>query len=204
MIDEDKDKNKSLNLRRLLLIFFVVCVIFGAVSDNSQTENKSAPDKALGDLAAKKSLTVAPQKIHYDTLQRIFIALNESTTTSQLEEIIQRNNLSYTRQTYSSSSAGLVVTYRVAYEDGVAMQKHSLSGDYLDVTFRESDGKIWEWCYFNWDHSADAYYFVSTFTHQKQKFIGYVYHDYDAPNYSNYVQEISAESVLQKVMRHQR
>ena len=84
-----------------------------------------------------------PRTYEFDTLQNIFININENTTASDLETFIEQYSLAYTVEDYNGSNiVRKITTYEIAYTEGAARQRYADSGDYIKVSFNKSDGSI--------------------------------------------------------------
>ena len=150
------------------------------------------------------------EKINYDILQTLFLVIPPNITPEVIEKLIADNHLKYTRQVWGGSPRH--ITYQIAYTENDAMQRYGTSGDHLSISFNETDKKLLYMEYWRWESSASAYYYAEPFIYDKKEYIGYVYHDMEVkkqegsrvPSYSNYYQEVSAESALRRVLNHKR
>lgn len=83
----------------------------------------------------------------YDTLQQVFLAIELDITEEDVLRLIEENSLEYTVKEYNGTIKNRV--YKIAYEEGVALQSHADSGDYIEVEFDTSDGSFLYAEYFN-------------------------------------------------------
>ena len=97
-----------------------------------QKQVEQTTEKATND-TEKKSSPPTEEKAarNYDTLQTIFTQIDTTTSPNVIENVISSNNLAFTKQTYSGTPKQ--ITYKIAYNDDVALQKHGISGDYLSI-----------------------------------------------------------------------
>ena len=177
----------------LLVLCFLINSCFG-VNDVSET---NAPPPTPKVEESPKNVTTSSQP-QYDILQQFFLALNPNVVMQQVEDIIVQNKIPHT----SWSGSDRRITYKIAYKQGVALQYHAESGDYLEITFDANTKKIREWCYYNWEHSAEVYFFTEPFQNDGKKYVGYVYHDYDKPTYSNYYQCSNSHDAMARLFNH--
>lgn len=87
------------------------------------------------------------EQIAYDTLQQVFLAIGLDITEEDVLDLIEENSLEYTANEYNGTIKNRV--YKIAYEEGVALQSHADSGDYIEVEFATSDGSFLYAEYFN-------------------------------------------------------
>ena len=87
------------------------------------------------------------QDIDYDKLQSIFLTLSFETIEDDLIKWIEDNSLEYTAEEYNSKPKQ--ITYCIAYEHDVALQKYAESGDYIKISFSKEDGTFMYAEYFN-------------------------------------------------------
>ena len=87
------------------------------------------------------------EQIAYDTLQQVFLAIGLDITEEDVLDLIEENSLEYTANEYNGTIKNRV--YKIAYEEGVALQSHADSGDYIEVEFGTSDGSFLYAEYFN-------------------------------------------------------
>lgn len=87
------------------------------------------------------------EQIAYDTLQQVFLAIGLDITEEDVLRLIEENSLEYTVNEYNGTIKNRV--YKIAYEEGVALQSHADSGDYIEVEFATSDGSFLYAEYFN-------------------------------------------------------
>lgn len=87
------------------------------------------------------------EQITYDTLQQVFLAIGLDITEEDVLDLIEENSLEYTVNEYNGTIKNRV--YKIAYEEGVALQSHADSGDYIEVEFATSDGSFLYAEYFN-------------------------------------------------------
>lgn len=87
------------------------------------------------------------EQIAYDTLQQVFLAIGLDITEEDVLDLIEENSLEYTVNEYNGTIKNRV--YKIAYEEGVALQSHADSGDYIEVEFATSDGSFLYAEYFN-------------------------------------------------------
>lgn len=123
----------------LMALVFALSVA-GCDGDNKQASSSSA--QATGQKQAEQNPPLAERKAtrNYDTLQTIFTQINTTTKPSDIESVITNNNLAFTKQEYNGTPKN--VTYKIAYDKNVALQKHGSSGDYLSISFNANDGSV--------------------------------------------------------------
>lgn len=179
-------------------VILIVVLAFAGVFKDKKVSHETPPAPPV------------EEKINYDMLQTLFLVIPPNITPEAIEKVIADNHLKYTRQVWGGSPRH--ITYQIAYTSGDAMQRYGTDGDHLQVVFNESDKKLLYMKYYRWASMAEAYYYAEPFTYDKKEYIGYVYHDYEMkqeerkrpPSYSNYYQEVSAESAMKRVLKHSR
>ena len=72
-------------------------------------------------------------KVEYDALQQVFLALNNDTTIGDLNSLITDNDLEYTSQDYNGTPKTTSVKH--AYPHDTALQKYAEAGDCVEVVF---------------------------------------------------------------------
>lgn len=87
------------------------------------------------------------EQVAYDTLQQVFLAIGLDITEEDVLDLIEENSLEYTVNEYNGTIRNRV--YKIAYEEGVALQSHADSGDYIEVEFATNDGSFLYAEYFN-------------------------------------------------------
>lgn len=87
------------------------------------------------------------EQVAYDTLQQVFLAIGLDITEEDVLDLIEENSLEYTVNEYNGTIKNRV--YKIAYEEGVALQSHADSGDYIEVEFATNDGSFLYAEYFN-------------------------------------------------------
>lgn len=97
--------------------------------------------------AETQESTEPVEQIAYDTLQQVFLAIGLDITEEDVLDLIEENSLEYTVNEYNGTIKNRV--YKIAYEEGVALQSHADSGDYIEVEFATSDGSFLYAEYFN-------------------------------------------------------
>lgn len=97
--------------------------------------------------AETQESTEPVEQIAYDTLQQVFLAIGLDITEEDVLDLIEENFLEYTVNEYNGTIKNRV--YKIAYEEGVALQSHADSGDYIEVEFATSDGSFLYAEYFN-------------------------------------------------------
>ena len=117
--------------------------------------------------------------IEYDNLQKVFLALGESTTPDDLETLIDEMELKYTTEEYNSSS-GKKITYQLAYTEGAALQKYKEPGDYLEVSFGGENQD--EFMYAHYVNEKATSYTALLYDHG----VWYNFSDGNAEDYSGY------------------
>lgn len=204
-----------------------------SVNDGNEKEEKE--EKEDKDSAIKKSSKQEDQKSRntknenqdnkkkYDALQRVFIAINKDTSIEELNTLISDNNLHFTTQEYNDDSWTTLI-YKIAYTDGVALQKYADSGDNLEVAFsnnnnileyavynKEQNGK--EVIFYNFgtwydfretepNNKYSGYYFIDNSTAEKMFDENGIKIKYSNGNVgkTNYYAYNSAEDVLDKLL----
>lgn len=152
-----------------ILVVLVSCVScmnnVGWLTDESEsseyTPESPAESLPLVISTVDSSETREPPKAYeFDTLQTAFIKIDEKTTILDIETLISQQSLPFTAQDYNSSNKiGQITTYKIAYTEGSALQRYADSGDYLEISFKKSDGTILnaEYCTPKSDKSALFY-----------------------------------------------
>lgn len=97
--------------------------------------------------AETQESTEPVEQIAYDTLQQVFLAIGLDITEEDVLDLIEENSLEYTVNEYNGTIKNRV--YKIAYEEGVALQSYADSGDYIEVEFATSDGSFLYAEYFN-------------------------------------------------------
>ena len=123
-----------------------------AESETAETQVSAADpinttEPALEAPAETQESTEPAEQIAYDTLQQVFLAIGLDITEEDVLRLIEENSLEYTVNEYNGTIKNRV--YKIAYEEGVALQSHADSGDYIEVEFGTSDGSFLYAEYFN-------------------------------------------------------
>ena len=146
-----------------------------------------------------ENVSLPAQIKHFDALQRIFLSINPNVTAADIEKAISDNNLKFYRHEYGGNYLHRMIAYKIAFTSDDAAFLHGTGGDYLEVVFNKLSGKFEYANYWNWEHFAEAYFFVGIFRDDKD-YSGYVYRD------SNFIyhQDTSAGNVIRKVLNNKR
>lgn len=115
------------------------------INTTYENELNAQVEQSLVESTNGDSLIVdeTPRIYEFDTLQNIFININENTTASDLDAFIEQYALAYTVEDYNGS--GIVrekTTYKIAYTEGVSHHRYADSGDHIEISFNKSDGSI--------------------------------------------------------------
>ncbi len=116
--------------------------------------------------------------VGYDTLQNLFLELSYDTTMESIDNFISKNNLEFTKQKYNGTPK--TITYKIAYEDDVALQRYGKTGDHVTIHFNQQDGSFLYADYFNSSTFMEALlhnYGISQFDAltPNNKYSGYYY-----------------------------
>lgn len=116
----------------------------------------------------------------YDNLQKVFLTLAKDTVEADIIELIENYELEYTVADYNGTPQK--ITYKLAYEQNVALQKYADSGDSLELSFNKNDGSLLYAEYYNDAFFMNAvYYNYGTYWEFREKepdnkYTGYYYH----------------------------
>lgn len=144
---------------------------------NTKENTKVAPKTVIKEKTHNKE---KKPEVGYDKLQKVFLAVSFDTTENDIQQLIKENDLKYTVKEYNGTPKSNV--YKIAYEDGVAVQSYADSGDDLEVTFNQDDGTLMFAEYYNDKSFSDAilynYGTYWEFSEKKpdNKYSGYYYH----------------------------
>ena len=181
---ERKDYMKRIYAIVVLLVFVFLIFEFPAYADNA----------------------------HYDILQQMFLSINDTTTQSELDDIIAAAQLFSSVRDYNSRD-GQYTSYIIAYEESVAKHSRADTGDHLEINFRKSTGTLFYISYFN----AYAFYADYNKNYEAQKYyeegykhqLGFYGHNSDTSGMGvfkkevvNYVPFDSAEDALKDVLNN--
>lgn len=143
-------------------VIFIVCLVITPTKDEGAKETEAViPTSAAteeivtqasvetveSETAETQESTEPVEQIAYDTLQQVFLAIGLDITEEDVLDLIEENSLEYTVNEYNGTIKNRV--YKIAYEEGVALQSHADSGDYIEVEFATSDGSFLYAEYFN-------------------------------------------------------
>lgn len=131
-------------MKRIFVVLLAVIVVFSltacgdsfkqgmedAMDDKSQESEESEKTEKESETQEASAEVI----VEYDDLQKVFLALGETTRPEDVEQLIGDAGLKYTFEEYNSSS-GKTVKYQLAYTEGAALQKYAESGDYLEIAF---------------------------------------------------------------------
>lgn len=73
--------------------------------------------------------------VEYDKLQTLFLDIDETYSKNDILNAINNANLSYTEKHYNNNNT----TIKVAYSDGVALQRYADAGDSLEISLDEAN-----------------------------------------------------------------
>ena len=110
----------------------------------------------------------------------MFLSFSFETTEDDLTKWIEDNDLKYTSKEYNGTPKKK--SYKIAYEDDVALMRHAESGDHVEISFCKEDGSFIYAEYFNYTTFKTALlYNYGTYwdyreTEGKNKYSGYYYH----------------------------
>nr|DAE64169.1 MAG TPA: outer membrane protein assembly factor [Caudoviricetes sp.] len=122
--------------------------IYPVDSSEASTEFSPSETESVSESNAEVSLLQpADNKLEYDKLQQVFLAINFETKEDDILKLIKDNNLEYTVEEYNGSPK--CNTYKLAYEEDVSLQKYADSGDYIKVSFNKDNGSLMFVEYFN-------------------------------------------------------
>lgn len=130
------------------LVLVVSAMLFAISFTGCGDDKKTSPAEAKSDQIQKP--------IDYDKLQRLFISISKDMTMEDLESRINDDGLQYSVEEYNSDTT----QFKIAFEKGVALQKHADSGDYVDVCFKTSTGQFEYADYSSQNAAATAIYYV--------------------------------------------
>ena len=82
------------------------------------------------------------EKYTYDDLQNLFISITEKTTKDDINQYISDKGLCHTEEEYNGTNGNKKLNYQIAYTDGAALQKYADPGDYLEISFDESNNTL--------------------------------------------------------------
>jgi hypothetical protein len=209
-------KKMSIILLCVLGIVLQLTACGNETSVSEKTEIISLPEVETQD---------EPKVYEYDTLQKLFMIVDVDTTIEDIENYISENSLSYTLDEYNTIGGDKELQYKIAYTDGVALQKYADSGDYIEVSFAKTDdnhilvanyvkatqigytGIFYNdgtWYDFSGKEKMDGdyigYYIDDTFG--KEKGIEITYNNGNKTS-TNYFKCDSAEEVIQKILEHE-
>lgn len=109
------------------------------------TEEEKSEKQSEETEAEKESEEVAIKE--YDSLQKVFLAITKDTTEEALVTLIDEYGLEYTVKGYNGTPK--TNSYKLAYEQDIALQRYADSGDYIKISFNKEDGSLMYAEYFN-------------------------------------------------------
>lgn len=186
----------------VFFVVFVICLaVIPPVENNQQIDNKE-PTESEQIMASKedegdnskepvkseepvvdKELTQSEEitdTVNYDKLQSLFLSFSFETTEDDLIKWIEDNGLKYTSKEYNGSPKNK--SYKIAYEDDVALMRHAESGDHVEISFCKENGSFMYAEYFNYTTFKTALlYNYGTYwdfreREENNKYSGYYYH----------------------------
>ncbi|MDO4204435.1 MAG: hypothetical protein Q4D07_08105 [Selenomonadaceae bacterium] len=185
-------KKSCMGCLGILAALFFICLLisscFGA--------NKSA-DKMNQDAAIQQPAT----PIAYNSIQKIFLAINEKTTPEDIEDAIKKSNLEYTHERYSGSHR-----YRIAFEKEVALQRRGKSGESISVSF-EDKGNTFQYAAYYRELGTTAIAIVSGYyyeLHEKDNKTPKYYLMKSSGAKNEYIRCTSAEEVIKRSLEKTR
>ncbi|MBE6085189.1 MAG: hypothetical protein E7203_06970 [Selenomonas ruminantium] len=107
---------------------------------NKAKAEQEPKEKADNNTETNSSPAEGKVEKNYDTLQTIFTQINTTTKPSDIDSVIANNNLAFTKQEYNGTPKN--ITYKIAYDKDVALQKYGKSGDYVSISFNANDGSV--------------------------------------------------------------
>lgn len=183
-------------------VVFVICMsVTPPVENNQQIDNKELVEseqiitsKEKGNDTSKEPVEseepVVDEEssqseeitdaVNYDKLQSLFLSFSFETTEDNLIKWIEDNDLKYTSKEYNGTPKKK--SYKIAYEDDVALMRHAESGDHVEISFCKEDGSFLYAEYFNYTTFKTALlYNYGTYwdfreTEGNNKYSGYYYH----------------------------
>lgn len=163
-------------------VVFVICMsVTPPVENNQQNDNKELVEskEPVFDEKSSQSEEIT-DAVNYDKLQSLFLSFSFETTEDDLTKWIEDNDLKYTSKEYNGSPKKK--SYKIAYEDDVALMRHAESGDHVEISFCKEDGSFLYAEYFNYTTFKTALlYNYGTYwdfreTEGNNKYSGYYYH----------------------------
>ena len=161
VIKKKPKKRLAIGIAACFVVFVICMVLTPPIENNQQTDNKE-PAKSEqimesnendSDISKEpikseepvsdKDLTQSEEitaSVNYDKLQRLFLSFNFQTTEDDLIKWIEDNDLKYTSKEYNGTPKKK--SYKVAYEDDVALMRHAEAGDYVELSFSREDGSF--------------------------------------------------------------
>ena len=163
-------------------VVFVICMsVTPPVENNPQIDNKELVESKEPAVDEKSSQSEEiTDVVNYDKLQSLFLSFSFETTEDDLIKWIEDNDLKYTSKEYNGTPKKK--SYKIAYEDDVALMRHAESGDHVEISFCKEDGSFLYAEYFNYTTFKTALlYNYGTYwdfreTEGNNKYSGYYYH----------------------------
>ena len=163
-------------------VVFVICMsVTPPVENNQQNDNKELVESKEPVVDEKSSQSEEiTDAVNYDKLQSLFLSFSFETTEDDLIKWIEDNDLKYTSKEYNGSPKKK--SYKIAYEDDVALMRHAESGDHVEISFCKENGSFMYAEYFNYTTFKTALlYNYGTYwdfreTEGNNKYSGYYYH----------------------------
>ena len=123
-------------IRVWILSSFLLCGLIVNCSEPIYAANHKSK------IESNKNKKKKEKKYTYDDLQKLFISITDKTTKDEVNQYIADNGLSHTEEEYNGSNGGKELNYQIAYTDGAALQKYADPGDYLEISFDESNDTL--------------------------------------------------------------
>ena len=157
----------------ICIVLFIICAVVSPSDEKSSEVEEQPQIKNHQTVSQETEISVAreavkePDKVEsltetkkdekeikYDKLQKIFIAIKLDTSEDDIKDLINKYGVKYSADDYNGTPKK--VCYKIAFEEGVAVQKYADSGDYIEVSFSKEDGSLLVAEYFNNDAFKEA------------------------------------------------
>lgn len=189
---QPSNKKSCMGCLGIIAALFFICLLIGSCSGENKASTKMNQEAAVQQPA---------KHIECNSIQKLFLVINEKTTPEDIENAIKKKKLEYTHEKYNGSHM-----YRIAFEKDVALQRRGKSGEAVDISF-EDKGNTFQYAAYHRELGITAIAIVNGYyyeLHEKDNKTPKYYLMKSSGAKNEYIRCASAEEVINKSLEKKR